>query len=199
MSEIAVIDGDGFDIAEPQAGGHIVGKLLKFKNDDFIIDKTVKLPPDRHLVATSVITAWVRWQDGKPIEHRVTKAGMSHPYRDELGHLDREEWAAGLDGQPADPFKDTRYLLLTDPKTGQQYTFITDSVGGRIAIADLKKQIANVRAAHPGALPVVSCTSVMMPTKFGDKPRPDFKIIDWKSQSEKPAARNADRADDIPF
>jgi hypothetical protein len=38
-----------------------------------------------------------------------------------------------------------------------------------------------VRYAHPGAVPTVQLASTMMPTTYGPKPRPQFKVISWKS------------------
>jgi hypothetical protein len=35
------------------------------------------VPEGTKLVAVAVVTAWVHWVDGKPIEHRVTYAGQS--------------------------------------------------------------------------------------------------------------------------
>ena len=122
-------------------------------------------------------------------------------------------WPPGLNDEPSDPWRDTRYLRLMDPKTGADYTFTTDSYGGRRAVGDLKSQIANVRSVHPVALPIVQLTSTMMPTKFGQKPRPDFKIVDWRGFRETTPPRDAgkptgkiaspakadDMDDEIPF
>jgi hypothetical protein len=204
MSDILVSNnGDGFDVVEPTTS-RIVGKLLKFNTaGEFIVDKVEKLPPNVRLVATSMTTCWVKWQDKKPIDTRITRAGQSHPYRDMLGDDDKELWEAGLNGQPSDPWRDTRYVHLVDPATGQEYTFTTDSVGGRKGVGELKSQIANVRTAHPRALPVVACVEGTFETKFGPKPYPRFDVVDWKGKpkpvnggSGKPSA---DMDDDIPF
>jgi hypothetical protein len=139
--------------------------------------------------------------------HRVTHVGESHPLRDDLPDNDEAQWPAGLNGEPSDPWRDTRYLHLIDPNTGADYTFVTDSYGGRRAVSDLKAQIANVRSVHPGAVPIVQLAATMMKTRFGQKPRPDFKIAAWRGKQE--AGGNgkvkavehaeADMDDDIPF
>ena len=202
---------DGFAVQE-NAGGHIVGRMLKFLDGKFVVDKTETLPENTTLVAKAVITAWVHWVDGKPVEHRITQQGQSHPFRDELPDLDESTWPPGLNDEPADPWRDTRYLHLICPVTGQDYTFVTDSYGGRRAVGDLKGKIANVRAAHPHAVPIVQPTTGTMKTRFGTKARPDFKVVGWRNRQDdigigngadagKPAqiTRANDLNDSVPF
>ncbi len=119
--------------------------------------------------------------ENKPIEHRITSAGQIHPGRDDLPDQDDSLWPLGLDGEPADPWRDTRYLYLVNPRTGADYTFITDSYGGRKGVGSLKSKIMNVRMAHPGALPVVKCTTAPFKTSYGMKKRPEFEVIDWRN------------------
>ena len=72
-------------------------------------------------------------------------------------------------------------------------------------IGALKQQIANVRMAHPGALPLVQLASAPMKTRFGPKPRPDFKVVGWRGGKGDGGTGNAtlapanDMDDDIPF
>jgi hypothetical protein len=40
-----------------------------------------------------------------------------------------------------------------------------------------------MRNMKPGAMPVVELQSVQMPTKFGKKPRPFFKIVGWRNRA----------------
>ena len=175
---------DGFSVAEKAGNSAIFGKMLKFTIDGkYKVDKTNYLPNNTTLVAIDVVTAWVKWQDGKPIEHRVTQPGQVHPDRADLPDRDESTWEPGINGQPADPWRDTRYLRLIDPRTGQDYTFVTDTYGGRKVVGDLKSQISNVRFACPGAVPLVQLGSTMMKTAFGLKPRPEFKVVGWRDNN----------------
>jgi hypothetical protein len=70
-----------------------------------------------------------------------------HRKRDDLPDQDEALWPPGLGDQPEDPWKDTRYLHLIDPKTAADFTFVTDSYGGRRTASELKRQIGNMRAA----------------------------------------------------
>jgi hypothetical protein len=174
---------DGFTVEEKAGNNLIVGKMLKFTIEGkYKVDKADILPDNTTLVAIDVVTTWLKWHDDKPVEHRITKPGQVHPDRADLPDQDEGKWEPGINGQPADPWRDTRYLRLIDPRTGQDYTFVTDTYGGRKAVGDLKSQIANVRFAYPGAVPVVQLGSTMMKTSFGLKPRPEFKVVDWRNK-----------------
>jgi hypothetical protein len=178
-----IVKVDGFTVSEKVGNSLIVGKMLKFTVDSkYKVDKADILPANTSLVAVDVTTTWVKWQNDKPIEHRITRPGQLHPDRDELPDLDKTMWQRGLNGEPADPWRDTRYLRLIDPRTGQDYTFVTDTYGGRKAVGDLKSQISNVRFAYSGAVPVVQLGSTMMKTAFGLKPRPEFKVVGWRNK-----------------
>jgi hypothetical protein len=170
---------DGFAVQEKNSTT-IIGRMLKFTDGQFVMDKTEKLPADTKLVAIAVVTAWVHWRDGKPVEHLVTHPGQAHPEREDLADLDSSKWPRGLSDEPNDPWKDTRYLHLIDPLTGADFTFVTDSWGGRRAVSDLKSQIVNVRRAHPAAVPIVQLGKTPMKTKFGVKQRPQFGVIGWR-------------------
>jgi hypothetical protein len=175
---------DGFAVSDKLGNTMIIGQMIKFDAGVHKVNKTETLPPETVLVAIDVITAWVKWQAKQPVEHRITRAGEQHPDRDDLPDKNKTKWEIGLDGQSADPWKDTRYLRLIDPLTGADYTFVTDSIGGRRAVSDLKSQIRNVRYAHPNAVPVVKLRSTTMNTKYGLKPRPLFEVIGWRGKKE---------------
>jgi hypothetical protein len=110
------------------------------------------------MAGQKVITAWVKWRGQRPAEHRITGPGQPHPQREALGDLDESKWEYDemIDG-PRDPWRDTRYLYLIDPRTGADYRFVTDTIGGRRAIGDLKRQTQNIRSARPGAVTLQRC------------------------------------------
>jgi hypothetical protein len=182
---------DGFGVPENRSNrsgaNPIIGKMVKFTNDGkFVVDKTTGISPETTLVAVGCITAWVHWVDGNAAEHRITEEGQIHPDKEDMPDRDESLWPPSpfTDGRE-DPWKDTRYLHLVNPQTGADFTFTTDTHGGRRAVSDLKSQIRNVRAAHPGALPIIQLRSTMMPSKrFGPKPRPEFVVVGWHGQHE---------------
>jgi hypothetical protein len=116
------------------------------------LNKTDEMPPDTTLLVRSIVTCWVKWWDNSPVEHRVTHSGQLHPRRDDLPDNDKTLWQPGIDGEkPGDPWADTRYVHLINLQTGQDFTFIADTNGGRMAVGELKSSIRNVRMAHPNA------------------------------------------------
>jgi hypothetical protein len=143
---------DGFSVEERNPSNSlIIGRILKFKDGGYTVDKTY-FPNGGRYVVRDVLFVWVHWVDGKPVEHRITNPGDVHPERDELPDQDQDQWPAGFDGKPSDPWRDTRYLQVICQKTGADFTFISETHGGHRAVAELKAQIRNVRSAHPGAM-----------------------------------------------
>jgi hypothetical protein len=190
---------DGFSVEEKNPSNSlIVGRILKFKDGQYSVDKNYHPGGGRYGVR-DVVFCWVHWQDGKPVEHRITAPGDYHPERDELPDQDQELWPAGING-PSDPWRDTRYLQLIDQKTGADYTFITDTHGGHRGVGDLKAQIRNVRQAHSGAVPIIALGTTMMKTKYGMRPRPQFDVADWiDKQQDAPLLLGAPDGDEYPF
>jgi hypothetical protein len=137
------------------------------------------------------------------------------PEREELGDNDEALWPRDGGGQPMDVWQNTRmiYLIAADV-TAEAFTFITKSGGGRGAVADLGDAIMRMRSVRPDATPVIELQAAKMPTQFGMKSKPQFKIIGWKSVTDQPAPvekqithqqakqevyRHEIESDDIPF
>ena len=78
-------------------------------------------------------------------------------------------------------------LGLIDVNTGAIYTFSTASIGGRIACQQLADQVALMRGLRANAVAEVALQTTEMKTKFGNRPRPSFKVVGWKEGSELPA------------
>jgi hypothetical protein len=218
MSNALIVKNDGWDSVPSRSGDLIPGRRVKFNGDgDFVVDKDItKKLNGATLVVLGVRTVWVHFAGGKLVEARVTAPGCRHPDRDELPDLDPSRWEIAF-GQPSDPWRDSRYLDLIDRTTAQMFTFVTDTAGGRKAIGDLKNQIAAVRVGAPGAVPVVRLESEKWSTRFGLRPKPLFRVVEWirgdvetgsaptpapqithASASEQPAPRDA-LNDEIPF
>jgi|SRR5262245_5373498 len=203
-------DGWG-DAAAEAAERTIRGTLLKFSDWHWIAGKEATPVADgTKLIALATAAMWVRWEDGRPAEYRVRQPGRRMPLRDELGFENEFEWEAGPDGKPQDPWRDTRLIYLVDPLSAEGFTFTTSSWGGRNAVADLGDQINRMRSVHPDAVPIVELRAAAMPTKFGRKSKPVFKVVRWKiADAEQPApierqiapqqAEHEIMDDEIPF
>jgi hypothetical protein len=205
---------DGWnDAAGEVAERSIRGSLLKFADWRWTSGKeAAPVEAGTKLVAIGTAAMWVRWEGSKPVEYRLREPGRRMPERSELGHDNKELWELGPDGGLKDPWANTRLVYLVDPQTAEAFTFSTSSIGGRGAVADLGDQIARMRTVYPDAVPIVELRAAEMPTRFGKKSKPLFKVVDWRTstgpvpaerQIAAPVAEQAVRVreldDEIPF
>jgi hypothetical protein len=186
---------DGWNDAAAEAAERTIrGTLLKFADWRWTAGKeATPIADGTKLVAMATAAMWVRWQDRKPVEYIVRQPSRRLPEREELGHNDESQWEEGPDGEPQDPWRNTRLVYLIDPASAGAFTFSTSSWGGRGAVTDLGDQIARMRTVHPDAVPIVELRSAEMPTKFGRKSKPVFKIIGWKTAADTAATVPAER------
>jgi hypothetical protein len=185
---------DGWDDAAAEAAERTIrGQLLKFADWRWTAGKeSAPVEDGTKLVALATAALWQRWEDGKPVENRMREPGRRLPDRDELNHLDKSLWEEGPDGEPQDPWQNTRLVYLVDPRTAEAFTFSTSSWGGRDAVTDLGDQITRMRSVHPAAVPIVELRSAEKKTKYGRKSRPVFKVVEWK-MADAAAAAPAER------
>jgi hypothetical protein len=156
------------------------GEFLKCPEGFWSVGKEGSaLPRDTRLVATSTTAAWVKWSGNRPVESHIRRPGEQLAEREELGDLDESAWEAGPDGRPRDPWQNTRYCYFVNPEAAAVYTYSTSSWSGRSAVSGLGDQIARMRLARPGSLPIVEFDSAPHKTKFGLKRKPILRIVGW--------------------
>jgi hypothetical protein len=178
--ELVTQNEGGFDVAE-RSSSFIIGGMIKYHNHAYTLNKTEPLLLGTILMVIRIVTCWVKWWNNLPVEHRVTHSGQLHPRKEDMPDRDESLWQIGIDGKKADPWKDTRYVYIIDPKTGADFTFITDSSGGRQAVGELKSAIRNVHRVRPGAIAVIKLgTGTFKSPKFGLVPRPVFEILEYR-------------------
>jgi len=203
---------DGWtDTAAEMDSQFIRGKLLKFA--DWRWTKGTEgdeVPEGTQFVALDTTAAWVKWWDNKPVTYVKREPGKKLPDREELGDLDESLWQLGPDGKLRDPLQNTRFVYLLDPISMEMLTFSTSSRGGRSAVVNLADQIKRMRElGRANALPVVELGAEPMPTKFGLKSKPVFKIVKWYDAGSEndgggpkgiaPPSLQEEMNDDIPF
>jgi hypothetical protein len=112
---------DGWADAAVEAAERMIrGTLLKFADWRWSAGKEASPVKDgTKLVAVGTLALWQRWENGKPVEIIVRQPGKRLPDRDELGHLDESQWEKGPDGEPKDPWHNTRLVYLVDPRTAE--------------------------------------------------------------------------------
>jgi hypothetical protein len=179
---------DGWSEAASEAAERTIrGTLLKFADWRWTSGKeAAPIADGTRLVALATAAMWQRWQGGKPVEVVLRQPGRRLPEREELSHQNQNEWEEGPNGERKDPWQNTRLVYLVDPSTAAAFTFSTSSWGGRGAVTDLADAIARMRTVYADAVPIVELRAAEMPTKYGRKSKPLFKIVGWKSaDSEK--------------
>ena len=71
----------------------------------------------------------------------------------------------------------------------EKFTFATRTVGGRIAVSELKDSVVFMRRYRgESTLAVVELSSKPMRTRFGERPRPFFKILEWRASGGETAS-----------
>ena len=196
----------------------IAGDLLKFAKGDWLRGEGNEAVPDDASFLTNMNelwTGWQRWEDGHPVEHRLSRLIDRAPkiQRDELGYTDKSAWETDNNGAPRDPWQMTDRLVMRDDATQELCTFATSSYGGQWGLAKLLRAYAQERHKFDGRFPVVKLDvdrSWRHP-KYGPIPRPLFTIIGWAfwdddapmaTEPTTPAAKlNFSREidDDMPF
>jgi hypothetical protein len=76
-NDLVATGGDGWDSVPADSGGMIRGKIVKFSDGHYLVG--TEPVTGMELVAMDVLTAWVRWSENKPAEHKLTKSRERHP------------------------------------------------------------------------------------------------------------------------
>jgi hypothetical protein len=141
----------------------IVGRLVKFdgKEGRFLFvdnDETIGDAEDFIVLGDETLVAYVKFQlDGPPLREGglLYAPGFVLPAREKLGDIDPRKWAAGLNGDPEDPWKLEMSLVLKRPATQELLTFSTMSKTGRRAVGGLLRHYDRLQHSSPGSFPVV--------------------------------------------
>jgi hypothetical protein len=174
------VEGDN----RPQGAGIIQGSLIKFTNEyTWVMRDGEELPANLELVAVDVIRAVQMWETDGPIndETIILEPHQMFPDIEEMNaKVPRSKWVEGPDGKMRGPYQASHVLYLLDPQSMDKYTYPTSTVGGRIAIRELRDKIMWMRRLRgPNTYPVIMLSDTYMNTRFGGRQRPHFKIVRW--------------------
>jgi len=163
-----------------------IGDLLKYAKGEFLYgEEGHELDLGKELVVCMLTytKGWVKWQGGKPVDHRVglVMEGFREPRRDELGDNDPAGWETdSKTKQPKNPWQPVRYVVMVDPKTKTPYTFTTGSQGGIGALGELCSIYGQRVRMAPDEVPVVALgSSSYRHDQYGKVFFPTFKVINW--------------------
>jgi hypothetical protein len=172
---------DNWDLAGDELSP-IRGLNLKFDNGAFFVGKEKKpLDDARRFVAYDFAEGWQFLKKDCPPEYLMRKSGEAKPAQPFVAE---SEWPKDLNGKAEHPWKWTYFIYLMDVTTGEAGTCSSNTQGGKSGFRDLTEQIRIMRKMKPGAVPIVALESCTMPTKFGPRPRPHFKIKGWRLRGD---------------
>jgi hypothetical protein len=171
---------DGFD--ETEINDRVIqGTLLKCVDGKWT-DRDGSPAPETPLLALSTATIVQHWQDQRPIETIVKRPGHPFPGVDDLNaQIPQSVWEEGFDGKPRPPWQLQKIVYLLCEETAERYTFANGTFGAFRAVGDLVTRVRDMRFMRgETVLPLVALSSKQMPTRFGTKIRPEFKIVGWR-------------------
>ena len=147
---------------EEIAPASIAGRLLKFAKEGIwrLVDDETEIGEDIDLIAlcNETVVGWIKFNGpGNPPSRTMGLLydGYVMPPRESLGDLDEAQWEIGLDGQPADPWVHTIYLVLQRLDNSELVTFAAMSKTARRAVGVLLRHYDRMQRTHPGFLPLV--------------------------------------------
>jgi hypothetical protein len=168
----------------PQGGGIIQGTKIKFSNEaKWLQGDDEEMRPGLELIAVDLIRLVQMWGLDGPVndETIILKPHQMFPDVEQMNsEVPRSKWVEGPDGKMRGPYQASHVLYLLDPQSMDKYTYPTSTVGGRIAIRELRDKIQWLRRMRgPDVYPVILLSDTFMKTRFGGRQRPHFKIVRW--------------------
>jgi hypothetical protein len=164
----------------------IQGMRLAFTNDYIWVDNNEEeFPPDRQLLLMRHRRVLQKWGlDNKPIaeENRFLEEGEKWPDVEAMNEAaPQSEWREGPTGLQG-PWQCQHLFYFLDPNTFERFTYPTNTVGGHIAVGELKAAIKDARLVYgPRVNPIVTLSDTFMKTKYSasGRQRPHFVVVRW--------------------
>ena len=157
----------------------IQGTILRFVDNRWHDREGTAFALGTPMLAIGTTQAVQRWQDGLPIETIIDR-----PLPDvaELNAaIPENEWEIGLGGAPRPPWVLQYIVYLIDPRDGAAYTYINSTTGAEISVDRLTSRVRHMRTLRNAkVVPLISLDSRPMQTRYGEKMRPEFSIIEWR-------------------
>jgi hypothetical protein len=160
----------------------IIGTKLKCTDGQWSASDGSELKPETNYLVRGTLTAAQLWKANTPVETTIKEPGKPFPDVDELNkEIPRDTWEKGLDGKPREPWQITRVVYLIRIPDGKLFTYLNSTFGAKLAVGALRDQV-NVMRDLRGAdvVPIVKLRSAPFKTKFGQKIRPDFVVVEYR-------------------
>jgi hypothetical protein len=151
-------DDDGFSVASSSSRGH---DFLRWKAGAGWSDRDGVAAPSP-MLAVKVDEILRRWKDDRPTD----LATKPLPDPDQLNAaIPVSEWEEGPDGRPRPPWAHYVVVYLVNPATATKYIYTAATVGGHIAVEQLKENVLTMRMLRGArVMPLVALSSKPMKT-----------------------------------
>jgi hypothetical protein len=160
----------------------IQGTILRCVDGHWSDRDGVSFSTGTQMLVLGTTQAVQHWQDGVPVETILERPLPDVQLLNES--VPEGQWEAGLDGDPRPPYVLQHVAYLLDPRDASLYTYLNSTKGAEIAVERLTQKVKSMRLLRGQKVsPVVKLDSKPMPTKFGQKMRPEFVIVDWRDLS----------------
>jgi hypothetical protein len=187
---------DGFSTVAGRNRGLLVGDVLKFKRGRFLAGRHEHDLTGKTLCGHAATKAWQGWSNENVLVGEIIFGDSNEPFPETA------EEAAARSIAPA-KWQMISILYCRDMETGEDFSFISGSFGGRMAVGNLASQILNKRQLCPGALPLVRLEAGEFKSRqYGMVPCPIFAITSWIDPQGRPITNNTtadDLNDEIPY
>lgn len=129
---------------------------------------------------------WGIGENAKKIVERVVKVpGQDLPSVDVLNAaIPVKDWPENPFGPPKGPWVLNYVLGFVNPATGERIVLSNSTAGQRSAYGDLKDRVRNMTLMRGRGLAVIELGTTTMPSSYGIKVIPDFRIIDWRTMGD---------------
>jgi hypothetical protein len=174
---------DSVEGAEEQSNRGIQG-LVKFTNEALWVTREGEELSDKlELIAANIERVVQKWtpDNSAPVETIILEPGQKFPDVKKLNEeAPKSEWVEGPDGNPRGPWQAEYRVYLLHFESMERYTFVTTTIGGGIAVRELRDKTMWMRRFRGTQVyPVVTLSDVFMNTRFGGRQRPHFVIVRW--------------------
>jgi hypothetical protein len=159
----------------------IEGVFVKYKDSKFIARDGAILTEEMCFLGLGTLTAVQRFENGFPTVIWPDEKGLL-PDPETLNEtIPEEQWPDGLNGQKDAPYKYVHRVVLLNIADASTYTTCNSTVGQRIAVKRLEERVRNMRMLRGARVtPVIQLASAPMRTQWGERPRPEYRVVDWR-------------------
>jgi hypothetical protein len=168
---------DGF--SDPNYGGSrsiIKGSKIKFTNDFRWLAGANEIDPAREFLVIEILRVEQKWSEQQAVETRILKPD-ERPNVDELNEAaPRSEWHDYF-GKFVGPWQFSYVLYLLEPATMGTFTYPTSTIGGCIAVDNLKDATCRARRVYgENYYPLVTLGTVHMNTAYNGREAPALNV-----------------------